>query len=160
MKSGIYKIANIFNGECYIGSAVDIDKRWRRHKNDLQKNKHHSILLQRAWNKYGEELFEFEILENCAPSMLISREQYLFDTLKPKYNISRIAGSNYGCKWTLSEESKRRISESLIGRKLSIEHKRNLSLSHLGKATWMKGKRHSEESKMKNRLAHTGIANV
>lgn len=48
--SGIYRI-NI-NNKCYIGSAVNIKHRWMRHKTQLTNQTHHSILLQRAYNKY------------------------------------------------------------------------------------------------------------
>ena len=64
MKSGIYKITNVKNGKFYIGSAKDIDRRWWEHKNDLKKNKHKNPKLQHAWDFYGENSFEFIILEN------------------------------------------------------------------------------------------------
>lgn len=60
---GVYKIINKINGKVYIGSSKDISKRWCRHKADLRRNIHHSLHLQRAWNKYGEENFIFEIIE-------------------------------------------------------------------------------------------------
>ena len=55
MKSGIYRIKNIINNNCYYGSSKDINKRWNKHKNELNKDKHGNILLQRSWNKYGKE---------------------------------------------------------------------------------------------------------
>ena len=160
MKSGVYKVVNISNGKTYVGSAIDIDRRWRRHKNDLLKGVHHNALLQRAWDKYCENDFEFILIEETEKGSLIKREQHYIDSLKPKYNISQIAGSNYGCRWTLSEETKRKISESLRGRKQSAEHIRHLSLSHFGKQSGFKGRKHSEEAKMKNRLAHIKVKNV
>lgn len=144
----------------YVGSAIDIDARWRRHKNDLRKDVHHSIILQRAWNKYGENNFKIIVIEKAKKCNLIKLEQLYLDVLKPKYNVSQVAGSNCGCRWTLSEETKRKISKSLKGRKQSAEHIKNLSLSHLGKVSGFKGKKHSEEAKMKNRLAHTRTVNV
>ena len=58
--SGIYKITCTATGKFYIGSAKDIQHRLARHKSDLGRNVHHNILLQRAVNKYGKDMFEFE----------------------------------------------------------------------------------------------------
>jgi len=60
-KSGIYKIINKVNGKYYIGSSNDIKGRWSEHKNDLKANRHDNDYLQKSWNKYGEENFEFEV---------------------------------------------------------------------------------------------------
>lgn len=60
---GIYKITNKANNKVYIGSSKDIQKRWKQHINTLKNKTHHSYHLQRAWNKYGDENFKFEIVE-------------------------------------------------------------------------------------------------
>ena len=31
IKTGIYKITNLSTGDCYIGQAIDINKRWKEH---------------------------------------------------------------------------------------------------------------------------------
>ena len=61
--SGIYQIVNETNGKIYIGSAINIRKRWNFHKRDLKLNKHTNPHLQRAYNKYGKNSFIFEILQ-------------------------------------------------------------------------------------------------
>lgn len=93
--SGIYKIENIVNGKLYIGSSIDIYKRWKEHKTELENKCHHSIHLQRAWDKHGEENFKFEILEvfNGEREKLFELEKYYLDTYKccdftNGYNIS------------------------------------------------------------------------
>lgn len=88
MKTGIYKIKNIINNDCYIGSAKDINRRWQRHKSALKHNHHENIHLQRAWNKYGEENFIFEIIEECDINDLLIIEQKYLD-LNPEYNIGK-----------------------------------------------------------------------
>jgi len=88
--TGIYKIRNINNNDCYIGSAKNINRRWNRHRCGLRNNKHENIILQRAWNKYGEENFIFEILEECMVEDLLTNEQKYLD-LNPKYNIGKTA---------------------------------------------------------------------
>lgn len=82
---GIYRIRNKVNDKCYYGSSKNIEKRWQRHKNEL-KNNNHNPLLQRAWNKYGESNFVFEVIEECELSVLLQTEQKYLDLL-PEYNI-------------------------------------------------------------------------
>jgi hypothetical protein len=53
---------------------------------------------------------------------------------------------NYGKK--MSEEQRKKISESAKGRKLSEEHKNKIRKSMLGN-TWNVGRKHSDEMKMK-----------
>ena len=86
--TGIYMIKNKINGKKYYGSAKNIRIRWNRHKNDLNKNQHQNIKLQRAWNKYGSENFEFKILEECSYSDLLIIEQKYLDQ-NPEYNIGK-----------------------------------------------------------------------
>lgn len=59
MSKGIYKIVNKLNGKFYLGSALDIEKRWSNHLSTLRNNKHPNSFLQNSWNKYGEENFNF-----------------------------------------------------------------------------------------------------
>ena len=103
MASGIYKITNITNGKVYVGSAVNFDTRWKEHIRELRKGTHHSSALQNAWDKYGEEKFEFSIIEECERTrkVLLGREQYWMDTLESVakgYNIAKTAGSQLGMK--------------------------------------------------------------
>ena len=59
----------------------------------------------------------------------------------------------------ISEETKRKISETLKGRKLppwTDEHRRNTSKSHKGKESGFKGKHHTEEAKRKLSEAKRG----
>lgn len=118
MSAGIYSITNLVNGRVYIGSAASSFKeRWRCHIRDLNGNKHHSGRLQNAWNKYGEDSFKFEIVEECSSNTCIEREQFYIDTLNPFYNICKIAGNCTGRKF--SEESKLKMSESAKKRGLN-----------------------------------------
>ena len=64
-KTGIYKIVNTLNNKVYVGSAIDIDTRWRRHKKMLIECYHHSKKLQNSYNKHGINNFNYEIIELC-----------------------------------------------------------------------------------------------
>lgn len=102
----IYKIENRINKKVYIGSAEDRDRRWRVHKSLLRNNKHHSVKLQRSWNKYNGE-FDFEVIARCPKEYLIKLEQFFIDFYKASsegYNIRPIAESNRGR--VVSEETR------------------------------------------------------
>jgi group I intron endonuclease len=153
MKSGIYLIKNTINNKLYVGSAVNIDKRWKEHKRYLNRGKHHSILLQRAWDKYGEQTFKFEILEEVSnPEHLLAYEQVYLDYYKSYecdrgYNIHKVAGSPLGMK--LSQETKQKLREINTGKKLSEEHKQKLREAKIGL-------KRSEETKRKIKETKTG----
>lgn len=61
--SGIYRIINIKNNKCYIGSAVNLKLRLQRHYHELNNKTHDNIHLLRSYEKYGKENFKIEILE-------------------------------------------------------------------------------------------------
>lgn len=92
-QSGIYKIKNIETGDFYIGSSTRLLARRDEHFANAAAGRHHSIIFQRAWNKYGPEKFDFEILEECEVGDLLAREQHYLDLERPKYNISKVAGA-------------------------------------------------------------------
>lgn len=114
MKSGIYLISNTTNGHLYVGSAVNIQKRFAGHRHQLHAGNHHSRYLQNAWNKYGSESFEFRVLFFCSKENLIFFEQRALDVLKPEYNSSPTAGNCLGVKHT--EETKQKCVDAALYR--------------------------------------------
>lgn len=168
---GIYAITNKLDGKKYIGSAVDIGKRFTSHLNLLKKGNHHSPHLQRAWDKYGEDSFVFGIIEIVSDkNLLIEREQYWIDLYqvhsdKNGYNISPTAGSILGT--VMSKETRKKMSIARKGRKFTEEHKAKISAAHKGKKKdpeavrkmreTQTGKKLSEEHKAKIRASCKGI---
>lgn len=118
---GIYTITNLVNNKIYVGSSTRcIYKRVKDHIYALKNNKHHSIHLQRAYNKYGNDNFQFEILEECEDKYCLSQEQYWINILnvcsrKFGYNICTVAGNTKGIR--PSKETKEKIGRAHIGRK-------------------------------------------
>ena len=151
---GVYQIANKLNGHIYIGSSINIWRRWGEHLTTLRSNTHNNSHLQNAWNKYEETAFEFSVLIFCDSENLLLYEQMCLDALKPEYNIATNAfAPARGVK--RSDETKARLRESHLGNtsrlgtKASDETKvkmRNVRL----------GKKHSDETKEKLRKISTG----
>lgn len=78
MATGVYKITNKLNERIYIGSSLNIERRWVRHRYELRRNFHGNQFLQNDWNKCGEDNFEFEILETLSKEDIrIVEQQYL-----------------------------------------------------------------------------------
>lgn len=144
MNSGIYKITNTVNGKYYIGSAVSINRRWNVHRSQLRSGKHHSIVLQRAWDKYGESAFKFSVVEYVDRDRLLETEQKYIDALNPcdssvGYNISKMASAvclkgadnpNYGKP--MSDAQKEKLRQALLGHEVSKETRAAISKSCKG----------------------------
>jgi group I intron endonuclease len=149
--SGVYKILNKVNGKFYIGSSKDIHKRWLTHLSCLRRNKQPNRYLQFAFNKYREENFKLEIIENVLDkNNLIKREEYWINELKSYnhsigYNINRIVNERV----EFSQETIDKMSIARTGKKLTLEHRLNISKAG-------KGKKRSEETKHKMSLSFKG----
>jgi group I intron endonuclease len=164
METGIYKIVNLINEDFYIGSALSFKKRKSQHFNLLKNNKHHSIHLQRAVDKYGILNFVFMEIELVDDKKnLLNREQFYIDLLNPKYNVDRVAGSRLGSK--VSDETKLKLSLFNKGKKQNIEGvlksaktRTGLKRPNVGEkiSAALKGKKLSESHKIKLRLAKLG----
>lgn len=110
---GIYIILNTINNKAYIGASIDTYNRLCYHKVDLRNNNHDNIHLQFAYNKYGENNFEFDILENCDKEFIFSQENYWCNLLNTHnrnfgYNIDPTCPYR---KIAVSDETKKRMSE-------------------------------------------------
>jgi group I intron endonuclease len=136
--SGIYEIICNTIDVHYIGRSVNIYHRWKRHKEDLRANRHHSDYLQRAWNKYGEENFEFKIIETCEPNLLKEREDFYLETNAGKFNMmlssNGVLFHTDHVRKKMSEGQKRNWDKKRRegNDKLSEETKSKISASHIG----------------------------
>lgn len=150
-RGGIYAIRNLVTQKKYVGSAICIGKRLKQHTRSLARGKHHSVKLQRAWDKYGASAFEFVVLAIVdEPAMLLTHEQAWIDFLDSAasgYNMTATAGSLLGFKHTT--ETRQRMSEAHTGLVRSDEHRVNLSIAN-------SGKKMSDEARQKMREAKLG----
>jgi len=158
--SGVYSIQNLVDGKRYIGSTSrSVKKRWVQHRSHLRAGKHHSVLLQRSWNKYKEEFFEFSVLERCVPGDCLVREQFYIDkyataSCASGYNILPTAGSTMGAKRPHSKETRAKLSRAAQNRSPEIrarisESARNMRPELRAKITASASKPRSLETRAK-----------
>ncbi len=136
MKSGVYNIINLQDGKVYVGSSIDFTRRLDGHLKGLRQGKHPNVVLQRAWEKHGEQAFHFGLLTPCVEQDLISTEQFCIDTLSAAdrrfgYNLSPTAGGTFGYQW--SEESKILLSAAISRKMKDQNHRQTLSEAALRK---------------------------
>ena len=136
MNTGVYLIRNIINSKGYVGSTTDsFQARFSGHRSQLRRGCHHSNKLQRAWDKYGEQNFIFEVLVRCEPEWCIFQEQGAITFHHSEYNILSIA-SRSGPK---SQEFRQDISKRMlgntiwVGRKHSMETRAKMSIAAKGR---------------------------
>ena len=149
--SGIYKIINKVNGKYYVGSAININYRsrgrWACHIRGLNGNYHYNRHLQSAWNKYGKEAFEFQIVETVPSdkTLILSTEQGYLDIAKLEqdkcYNKKFIAGGGE----YISESGRNRISEYNRTRIFTVETRNKIGDK-------LRGQKRSDEIKKKQSL--------
>ena len=132
--SGIYSFINKTTGKRYIGQAAYMMGRKGNHLLHLRRNDHDNSYFQNAFNKYGEEDFTFEILEEVPKledgtndrDKLTEREQYWMDFYKSYeeefgYNINPSASMNYMSGRTHTPEARKKISDAAKLRTISQE---------------------------------------
>jgi group I intron endonuclease len=66
----------------YIGQSINVGKRFREHRHHLRRGIHHNRALQKAWNKWGEKMFVFTMIEETSRKKVLNREAYWITTLK------------------------------------------------------------------------------
>lgn len=170
--SGIYSITNSNNGKRYVGSSENINRRFMSHKMLLSKGKHHSIHLQRAWDKNGKQAFVFSIIELCDQIELIAKEQQHID-IKADYNIvpkaydsptfkglfhtpetrAKMSAAQSGKKHAMygrhhTEEAKEKIRRAATGKRHTLESRAKMSKKLKGKQPFL-GLKHSDETREK-----------
>lgn len=133
LKPGIYSICHLASRSLYVGSASKtIRIRWNQHKSELRRNKHGNTHLQNAWNKYGEDAFEFFVIENCPLDILVKREQYWFDEYNGSYTMYNVGTTITFPDHTLLSITKHWILIDPTGKQLDIynltEYARNNNL--------------------------------
>lgn len=156
-QTGIYRWVNKVNGNTYVGSSVNLGRRFKVYFDfsylSVRINKSKSRIYS-AILKYGYSNFQLEILEYCTKENAISREQYYIDLLKPEYNLNPTARSRLGS--IHSQETREKMRIFAQGRKHTEKTKKLISLATKGVNNPNFGKTHTEETKTLISLARLG----
>jgi group I intron endonuclease len=156
----IYKITNLINGKIYIGqTTTTIEKRWKRHSWSCTQ-KDPKMAITYAIKKYGKENFKIEQIDTANSIKELNEKEIFyiksFNSLSPNgYNLT-----TGGLNKVLSEETRKKISQSNKGKIVSDETRKKSSESHKGykvkKETKekisiaLKGRIPSEKAKLKS----------
>lgn len=161
MTCGIYSIETR-KGQIYIGSSKKIEWRFICHESALRCSKHNNQKFQNSYNKNGKKITK-KILIICSEKDLLLYEQIAFAALKPKLNLSLIAGKVEFTPEILAKaqawkddpikgpEAFAKISSSNKGKTKSDEEKARMSAIRKGRPAWNKGILFTEEHKAKLR---------
>jgi group I intron endonuclease len=132
-KCGIYCIRNIVNNKVYIGKSKNIYQRIIQHKHLLKiKSKDENEYLINSYHKYGDENFEYfvlEFLENDE-KLVAERELYwikIYNSLNPTKGYNLRSDSN--SKMIVHQKTRDKIANRL-------------------KKEWSEGKRNQHSAKL------------
>lgn len=157
----VYLVRNTLNGKGYVGKTVrTLDQRWKEHVYHAAVGDDEMALYD-AIRKHGPEAFVHEELERLSdgstPADLNTAEIGWIERLGTYgrgYNMTR--GGDGIAGWKHRDETKRRMSEARLGKKLgrqSKEHRLAISRGKIGTGTGprphMKGRKRSDEVRKK-----------
>ena len=127
----IYKITNTINGKVYIGQTVNnVQQRWKEH---CKPSRASVSVISLAIQKYGKDSFVFEVIDTAdsLEELNVKEQTYItsFSCVSPNgYNLNS-GGNNYVDSeetrkkkgnarklWTLTEESKKKMSAAKSGK--------------------------------------------
>ena len=152
-KAGVYLIRNLHTGDVYVGSSSrSIAKRWREHRSCLSRGRHENQHLQRAWNKYGADMFAWEVIEHAEgrDAVLACEQRWIGHYWGGRmgvdcYNVLPTAGSTAGYiaspetraklrARTASPETRARLSAAGRGRTATPETRAKLRVAGLAQS--------------------------
>ncbi len=151
-RQGVY---TIWIKECaYVGSAVNIGRRIRRHIRDLCQGEHRNKFFQRAYDKYGDEAVRIGEIKFCdgyseqelKKFELIVQDRLrndgveLFSVVEPDGNPMVGEGS---------EEARRKVGEATRRRWEDPEYRKLMTEAAKGENNPFFGQKHSDETKRK-----------
>lgn len=122
----IYSITHLPSGRTYIGKTNDWKRRFRDHRETLNRGVHLNRYLQRTWDRDGRTSFEFSLVEECPENCLTEREQFWIKEYQENtFNLTSGGEGILGYHHT--QEAKDKISvankgikrEPWVGKKIS-----------------------------------------
>jgi len=154
--AAIYKIVNVVTEDFYVGSAVKPKRRKWEHWAALKKGTHHCVALQAAWNTFGEDAFEFEVIElvENEAQLLLVEDTHLLQHAGRTHCYNTALTTQQPASSTPSVRAKIKAAMQRLyvdkekhprfGKKHSKETKNKLSVSRTGKAAGTKHYRYGQ----------------
>jgi group I intron endonuclease len=154
VKTYLYRITNLINGNDYVGITVDYKKRFRDHVRDARIGpKPDESLIAKAIRKYGEDNFKFEVISIARTWDIGAMLEKLARKLgMGKYN--RTEGGEGVTGMRHSDESKAKMAAAKLGKPREITEEHRAKLVANGKAR--KGVQKTEEHRANMSKARRG----
>ena len=151
-KAGIYSFKSKYSLNFYVGSSIDLPKRFLQHYHNRGSN----ILLQKSFKKYRTINFYFYVLEytKAIKEILLKTKEKYMSILELKYNIYFIPGFPLGIKHSI--ETRKKLSVTQIEKVLSQSSKEKLNAVKLDNKHFIYGKIHLDKTKQKISVARKG----
>lgn len=131
--SGVYRIACHRNGKVYVGRAVNVTKRWTRHRWELGRGDHRNGPLQADWKQYGADAFTFEtvcVIDGLSGAELdeaLAQAEHAALSVEPNaYNLMEAGRLSL----TASDETRAKLSVERKLRWADPAYRARLSASH------------------------------
>jgi group I intron endonuclease len=165
MKHFVYKITNLITDEYYIGQHTHSSS---CNRNDICRYITGGVRIKRSIKKYGAENFSKEILVWCCSHEELNEEEALRIDLDDPLCLNLIPGgigsmANNQTGHKVSEETRRKISESNKGKSPSVETRAKISAASKGRshtpetreriAAKQRGRTKTDEEKARNSAA-------
>jgi group I intron endonuclease len=163
----IYLIVNHVTGKYYVGQhkGNNLRQYLQQKFGHAKRNEASGSILYRSIRKHGRDAFTIHALlsDVSTKAELDQKERDFIEFLRSRdpeygYNICR-GGEGHTGPFSLEHREKIRVNrlaqpDPRLGTHHSEETKIRISAAKKGQIPWMKGKRHTDESKNKNRQAH------
>ena len=147
--TGIYMIRCKINNKIYIGRSKNIKDRWKQHKKELRNNKHCNKNIQKDWNKYGQDNFEFNIIVECEEDKLNELERkYINEYKSCGFGYNMTFGKDENGAEIHTEETRKKMSEAKKGENHPMYGKTGENNPNYGKHRTEETRKKISETKM------------
>ncbi|MBR3746701.1 MAG: GIY-YIG nuclease family protein [Selenomonadaceae bacterium] len=147
----IYFIWNMINGKRYVGQTTNsLKKRMAQHKSG-------NLVVDKAIQKYGIKNFRYGVIKSCASrEELNCWEKYFIAALKTKHPYGYNFTDGGDCNFTVSDESRAKMSAKRKGVQKSPEHRAKIKAALSGENHYFFGQHHTKKTRAKISASQSG----